>query len=806
MSHLNSPFDPIYSFNTGIGAIFTEVKDNSDFSEIAADDSNIPILPLRGEVVFPFISLPIQVGRESTLKLIDKALRNQEAVFAVKQTDSSVENPGAQDLCKVGVVCKIVKLIELPDKTKTVFLISGNRARLEKVKRKTPFLTGTISPMSESVPDYNDPEMHALIASVFEVYNRILDAFGIDESQELRFAFKQFENPLKQLNFICVHSPLDPKQKQQLLEESDVKARTFMLARMLENAYQLVKLKADIQMRTQEDLTQQQKEHFLHQQIRTIQDELGGSTEDSDLEELRGRASEISWPEYAQKHFEKEIKKLERFNASNPEYSIQYNYLDTLLSLPWKKFSQEDINIGKVTKVLNHDHYGLEKVKDRIIEHVAVMKLRKDMKSPILCLHGSPGVGKTSLGKSIATALGRDYCRVSLGGLHDESEIRGHRRTYIGAMPGRIISAMAKCGTSNPVFVLDEIDKIGNDYKGDPSTALLEVLDPEQNSHFHDNYLDVDYDLSNVFFIATANDLSTISRPLLDRMELVNISGYITAEKIEIARRHLIPRIIEQHGFEKEDISFQKSAIEYLIERYTRESGVRQLEKQIASVVRKTARLKASGLPFDKEITRQKIRELLGAETVNPDVYENNDCTGVVTGLAWTQVGGEILFIESSISKGKGEVLSMTGNLGDVMKESATLAMKYIKANAEKFGIDPKTIAESDVHIHVPEGAIPKDGPSAGITMATSLVSSFTGRKVREKTAMTGEITLRGKILPVGGIKEKILAAKRAGIKDIVLCCQNRKDIEEINEKYLKGLTFHYFDRIEEVISFALLD
>lgn len=804
MSHLNSPFDPIYSFNTSVGAFFTEVKESQDFSNLITDDSSIPVLPLRGEVIFPFISMPIQAGRESTLKLIDHALKKQEAIFAVKQTDSSIENPGIRDLCRIGVVCKAVKLIELPDGTKTVFLISGNRARLDKLKKKTPFLTGSISFEPETVPDYNDAEMHALISSVFEVYNRILDAFGIDESQELRFAFRQFENPLKRLNFICVHSPLDPMQKQQLLEESDVKKRTYMLAKMLENAYQLVKLKADIQMRTQEDLTQQQKEHFLHQQIRTIQNELGGSTEEIDIEELQRRASEKVWPDYTQKHFEKEIKKLERFNVSNPEYSIQYNYLDTLLNLPWKSYTMEEINVAKVEKILNHDHYGLEKVKDRILEHVAVMKLRGDMKSPILCLYGPPGVGKTSLGKSIATALGRDYQRISLGGLHDESEIRGHRRTYIGALPGRIISAMAKCGSSNPVFVLDEIDKIGNDYKGDPSTALLEVLDPEQNSHFHDNYIDVDYDLSNVFFIATANDLSTISRPLLDRMEIVNIAGYITAEKVEIAKHHLIPRQLEELGFEKGEISFQKSAIEYIIERYTRESGVRQLEKQIASVIRKIARAKASAQEYQKEVTKSLVKNLLGAELVNPEVYENNDFPGVVTGLAWTQAGGEILFIESSVSKGKGEILTMTGNLGDVMKESATLAMKYIKANAERFGIDSKKISESDVHIHVPEGAIPKDGPSAGITMVTSLISAFTGRKVKDKIAMTGEITLRGKILPVGGIKEKILAAKRAGIKDIILCSQNKKDIDEINDKYLKGLSFHYFDKINDVIPFAI--
>lgn len=805
MSQINSLFDNIYSLNGGFNAIFTEIKDDSNLADLNSDNPNVAIIPLRNEVIFPFISIPIQVGRESTVKLVNDALRKQSVVFAVKQKDAGVENPTESDLCKTGVLCRVLKIIELPDKTKTAFLMCGGRARLEKVKKRKPYLIGSVESYPEEIPSPNDNEMMALCSYVLDLYNRILEAYGIDDSQDLRFAFRQYDNVLKQMNFICVHSPLDADQKQQLLDYSDFKERLFNLVKMLESAYQLAKLKADIQMKTHEDLSQQQKEHFLHQQIRAIQDELGGSTEETDINALKEKAKNIIWPDFAQKHFEKELKKLERYNISNPEYSIQYNYLDTLLTLPWKNYSSEEININKVSKVLNHDHYGLEKVKERILEHVAVMKLRNDMKSPILCLYGPPGVGKTSLGKSIASALGRDYCRVSLGGLHDESEIRGHRRTYIGAMPGRIISAMLKCGTSNPVFVLDEVDKIGNDYKGDPSTALLEVLDPEQNNKFHDNYLDVDYDLSNVFFIATANDLSTISRPLRDRMEIIDIGGYITEEKIEIAAKHLLPQVLEKHGFKSNEISIDKSAIEYIIDRYTRESGVRTLRKKLASLIRKIARRKAGGDEYPTRINKNIVKELLGAEEVNPDKYENNKYPGVVTGLAWTQVGGEILFIESTAMKGKGDQLTITGNLGNVMKESATLALKYIKSNYEKFGIEYEKLAESDIHIHVPEGAIPKDGPSAGITMVTSLVSTLTGRLVKEKIAMTGEITLRGKVLPVGGIREKILAAKRAGIKDIILCSQNKKDVEEINAKYLKGLDFHYFDSIEDVVNFALI-
>ena len=566
---------------------------------------------------------------------------------------------------------------------------------------------------------------------------------------------------------------------------------------------QFLELKADIQSKTREDLSQQQREHFLQQQIRTIQDELG--TSEDEIAELEARAQKKKWSEETAKAFHKELRKLERINPQSPDFNVQYSYLDTLLNLPWNVFTVDKFNLKTVENKLNHDHYGLDKVKDRILEHLSVLKLRGDMKSPIICLYGPPGVGKTSLGKSVADALGRKYARVSLGGLHDEAEIRGHRRTYIGAMPGRIIDALRKCESSNPVFVLDEIDKLGKDFKGDPSSALLEVLDPEQNSHFHDNYIDMDYDLSKILFIATANSLQTLSQPLLDRMEIIEINGYIMEEKVEIAKKHLIPKQLEEHGFQPKEIDFNKAAITKIIESYTRESGVRQLDKKIAKVLRRCARLKATDSEVPKTITLNHLTEVLGAAEYSKDHYEGNDFAGVVTGLAWTAVGGEILFVESSLSRGKGEKLTLTGNLGDVMKESAVIAMQYLKSHSSLFGIDYELFDKYNVHIHVPEGAIPKDGPSAGVTMVTSLASSFTQRKVRPNLAMTGEITLRGKVLPVGGIKEKILAAKRAGITDIILCQENKKDIDEIKDIYLKGLTFHYVSTIKDVIDIALL-
>ena len=767
--------------------------------------NSIPVLPLRDMVPMPQITFPVSVGRESSIRLTREASAISEIIFIVTQKDPQTETPGKRDLYSVGVVARVVKVLDLPDGSTTSIVQTLNRGKLLKIKKKDPYLRGEIEALPEIVPDPSDKEMHVLIESIDDSYAKILDQIGENETRELRFTIRNMQNPLHKINFICANSPIDTKTKQHLLEFSDLKERTLALVKELETAWKLMQIKAEIQSKTSMDLSRQQREHFLQAQIRTIQDELGGSVEDQEIDELLTKAKKMKWPEDVDRHFHKEIQKLERYNASNPEYSVLFTYLETLLALPWNNYSDGEVNIAKVEEVLERDHYGLKEVKERIIEQIAVMKLRGDMKSPILCLYGPPGVGKTSLGKSIAEAIGREYARISLGGLHDESEIRGHRKTYIGAMPGRIISAMKKCGTSNPVFVLDEIDKIGNDYKGDPSTALLEVLDPEQNDKFHDNYVDIDYDLSKVLFIATANDLSTVSRPLLDRMELIEINGYISDEKEEIALRHLIPKVLREHGLEESSIEFSRDSLRYIIERYTREAGVRSLEKKLAKVIRKLAVLKAKGEKVPARLGKEDIIRFLGPEEVSTDEYEGNDYTGVVTGLAWTQAGGEILFIEASLSEGKGEKLTLTGNLGDVMKESAIIALDYIKAHAQELDIDMNVLQSRDIHIHVPEGAVPKDGPSAGITMLTALCSAFTDRKVKAKLAMTGEMTLRGKVLPVGGIKEKILAAKRAGITDIILSGENRKDIEKIDPEYLKGLSFHYVERAMEVLQLALL-
>ena len=785
--------------------IFAEIKVERDPNGENAPEigtTDMPILALRNMVLFPGITLPIAVGRTKSMELINAAQQNKLPIGVVCQRSGETEDPGIDDLYKTGVVADIVKVLELPDNTTNVILQGRSRFLLDGITTNVPFLRGNITISEDELPDPNDKEFAALMLSIKEIVTNILK--NIDGGKEMMFAIKNIDNVIYLINFLAANMPISPAQKQTLLEEKSIKKRAYKLYAFLAKEAQFLALKADIQTKTREDLSQQQREHFLQQQIRTIQDELG-TTSDDDIEELAKRAESKKWNEETAATFEKELKKLERINPQSPDFFVQYSYLDTVLNLPWNEFTNDNFNLKKVESKLNKDHYGLEKVKDRILEQLAVLKLRGDMKAPILCLYGPPGVGKTSLGKSIADALDRNYVRVSLGGLHDEAEIRGHRRTYIGAMPGRIIQGLIKSKSSNPVFVLDEIDKLGQDFKGDPSSALLEVLDPEQNSHFHDNYIDIDYDLSKILFIATANSLAELSQPLLDRMEIIEINGYIQEEKVEIARKHLIPKQLAENGFSPKEIDFPKATIAKIIESYTRESGVRELDKKIAKVLRRIARLKASNEQFPHSVSLANLREYLGAEDYNRDKYEGNEFAGVVTGLAWTAVGGEILFVESSLSKGKGEKLTLTGNLGDVMKESAVIALQYLKAHSAQFGINYELFDKYNVHIHVPEGAIPKDGPSAGVTMVTSLVSSFTQRKVRPNLAMTGEITLRGKVLPVGGIKEKILAAKRAGITDIILCNENRKDIDEIKDTYLKGLTFHYVSTIKDVIDIALL-
>ena len=801
----NNLLDDANDNATTIMPIFAEVEGNPDIECPGVAEVDLPILPLRNMVMYPGVALPVSVGRAKSLQLIKEAYAQKQYIGVTCQKDMYVDEPEYKDLYEIGTIAEIVKILEMPDGSTTVILQGKRRFHLDNLTTFTPYLRGNISLLEEKMPKSNDKEFEALISAIKDMTFNILKTLG-EPSRELMFALRNIENSHYLINFLCSNIPLNTQQKQDLLNIDSVKQRAFSLYTALSKEAQLIEIKASIQSRTREDLNQQQREHFLQQQIKTIQDELGGSVQEQDIQELKEKASKKKWDASVAAIFEKELRKLERLYPQSPDFSVQYNYLETLTDLPWNEFTKDNFNLKHAQKQLDKDHYGLEKVKDRILEHLAVLKLRGDLKSPIICLYGPPGVGKTSLGKSIAEALKRKYVRISLGGLHDEAEIRGHRRTYIGAMPGRIIQGLLKAGSSNPVFVLDEIDKIGNDFKGDPASALLEVLDPEQNNAFHDNYLDIDYDLSNILFIATANNLNTISQPLLDRMELIDITGYILEEKVEIGRRHLVPKQLENHGLVKGDVDIPKKTMEVIVDSYTRESGVRELDKKIAKIMRKIARKKALEEEYPHTITVNDLHEYLGIKEYSRDKYEGNEYAGVVTGLAWTAVGGEILFVESSLSKSKGEKLTLTGNLGDVMKESAIIAMQYIKAHAEMLNISDNVFDKWNVHIHVPEGAIPKDGPSAGITMVTSIASSFTQRKVRPNLAMTGEITLRGRVLPVGGIKEKILAAKRANIKDIILSEENKKDIDEIKENYIKGLTFHYVRNIKEVLDFALLN
>ena len=768
---------------------------------------NVPILAVRNLVLFPGVVSPILIGRDSSKILMQRADKNKSIIGIVCQHDPDVEVPMQEDLYETGVYAKILKLMTLPNGNVTVIVQCFSRLHLKQITKVSPFLMGDVEQLADIEPDKRDREFKTAIEDLRSQVNEYVSM--LDEiPDEASFAIKNITNDIMALNFVCSNLPFSVKEKIKLLEMESVKERLFNMMKIINREINLLNLKADIRNKTREDLDEQQKNYFLQQQIKNIQAEMGN--ESPEKYELLRKAATKKWSMEIDKIFRKEVDKLDNLNPQGPEFSVQLTYLQTLVGLPWGEYTKDDLNLKRAQKILDEDHYGMEKVKERIMEHMAVLALRGDLKSPIICLYGPPGVGKTSLGKSIASAMKRKYVRVSLGGLHDEAEIRGHRRTYIGAMPGRIIKSIQKANSSNPVFILDEIDKVTQStHNGDPASALLEVLDPEQNSAFHDNYLDVDYDLSKVLFIATANNLSTIPRPLLDRMEIIEVTGYTTEEKIEIAKRHLIPRELENTGLNVKGMkpTFTKAAIEMIIERYTRESGVRQLEKQVNKALRKIAykRQMEEGADY-KKITPAEVEGLLGNPPFYRDIYQGNDYAGVVTGLAWTSVGGEILFIETSLSKGKGSKLTLTGNLGDVMKESAILAVEYVKAHAETLNIDYRIFDNWNIHIHVPEGATPKDGPSAGITIATSIASALTQRKVRKNTAMTGEITLRGRVLPVGGIKEKILAAKRAGITDIVMCQENEKDVKEIPEVYLKGVTFHYVENVQDVWKFALTD
>ncbi|SEQ43314.1 ATP-dependent Lon protease [Hyunsoonleella jejuensis] len=764
--------------------------------------ASLPILSLRNTVLFPGVVIPITAGRDTSIKLINDANKGSKVIGVVAQKDETIENPKAKDIFSIGTVARILRVLKMPDGNVTVIIQGKKRFRVEEVVTEKPYITATIQDLPEAKPAQKNKEFSAIIDSIKDLALEIIKE-SPNIPSEASFAIKNIESNSFLVNFVSSNMNLSVSEKQELLENNDLKSRALATLKHMNVEFQKLALKNDIQSKVQMDMSQQQREYFLHQQMKTIQEELGGVSHDEEIDEMKARAKDKLWDENVAKHFEKEIGKLQRMNPQVSEYSIQRNYLELILDLPWNEFSEDLFDLKRAKKILDRDHYGLDDVKRRIIEYLAVLKLRNDMKSPILCLYGPPGVGKTSLGKSIAEALGREYVRMSLGGLRDEAEIRGHRKTYIGAMPGRIIQSLKKAGTSNPVFVLDEIDKLSNSHQGDPSSAMLEVLDPEQNSEFYDNFLEMGYDLSKVMFIATSNSLATIQPALRDRMEIINVTGYTIEEKVEIAKRHLLPKQLKEHGLDASHLKIGKPQLEKIVEGYTRESGVRGLEKQIAKMVRHAAKNIAMEEDYNIKVTNQDIIEVLGGPKLERDKYENNNVAGVVTGLAWTSIGGDILFIESILSKGKG-TLSITGNLGKVMKESATIAMEYIKSNADKFGVNPEVFEKYNVHIHVPEGATPKDGPSAGVTMLTSLVSLFTQKKVKKSLAMTGEITLRGKVLPVGGIKEKILAAKRAKIKEILLCEDNRRDIEEIKPEYLKGLTFHYVTDMSQVIDIAI--
>jgi len=804
---MNDPLEDIVSFSNLLEEDSEFIPLMSPEDEESMNAEEIPelvgILPLRNTVLFPGVVIPITIGRDKSIKLVKEAYHSTKVIGVLAQKDVDIEDPEPKDMNRIGTVARIIKMLQMPDGSTTVIIQGKKRFEVKEMVEVEPYFKASITAFDEIKPARKSKEFNALVDSLKDIaLNIIRQSPNIPSESE--FALKNIESPSFLINFISSNMDATVAEKQKMLEVADLKERAVMVLEHLTKNLQMLELKNQIQSKVKVDIDKQQREYFLNQQMKQIQEELGVNSLDQEVDEMRKKAADKKWAKKVVEHFQKELDKLGRMNPSAGEYSVQMNYLDTLLELPWGEYTKDNFDIKHAQKVLDRDHFGLKKVKERILEHLAVLKLKGDLKAPILCLVGPPGVGKTSLGKSIAEAVGRQYVRVSLGGLKDESEVRGHRKTYIGAMPGRIVQNIKKAKSSNPVFVLDELDKVGNDYHGDPSSALLEVLDPEQNESFYDNYLEVEYDLSKVMFVATANSLSTIQPALRDRLEIIEVSGYTVEEKLEIAKRHLLPKQISEHGLKKPDVKLNKKVLEKVVEEYTRESGVRGLEKTIAKIVRNRAKYVALEEPRSAAITVEDVEEILGPPKVQRDRYSDNSFAGVVTGLAWTAVGGDILFIESSLSKGKGK-LTLTGNLGDVMKESAVIALEYLKSHADKLGLKPEVFDNWNLHIHVPEGATPKDGPSAGITIFTALASLYTQRKVRDKLAMTGEITLRGKVLPVGGIKEKILAAKRARIKEVILSSDNRKDVEEIESEYLKGLTFHYVSNMDEVIATALL-
>ena len=803
----NTPFGDIVfgdNLNEESGELI-QILEPADDEMLEPEDlpDELPILPVRNTVLFPGVVIPVTVGRSKSIKLVKKAYNGDRIVGVVAQTNSSNEEPKATDIYKTGTIARILKMLVLPDGNTTIIIQGKNRFEITKMVQESPYMLARIRLLQEFFPEDADENLSALIGSLKDSASQILK-LNPEIPQEAQVALDNIESSSFLTHFLSSNVNVDVAEKQKLLEINDGVKRAELLLQYMLKDIQMLELKREIHNKVHSDIDQQQRDYFLRQQMKVLQDELGQDGPDQEVNALREKALGKDWPQEVQEHFNKELDKILRMNPAAAEYPVAMSYVELLIDLPWNEATEDNFDLKRARQVLDRDHFGMEKIKDRIIEYLAVRKLKNDLKGPIICLYGPPGVGKTSLGKSVAEALGREYVRMSLGGLHDEAEIRGHRKTYIGAMPGKIIQNLKKAGASNPVFILDEIDKISSDFRGDPSSALLEVLDPEQNNTFKDNYLEVDYDLSKVLFIATANSLDTIQRPLRDRMEIIEITGYTIEEKLQIAKKHLIPKQKEEHGLKPKDVSFSEKAIQTIIEGYTRESGVRNLERQIGGVVRNAAKSIAMEEDYQKSITPAQVAKVLGSPIFDNDEYEDNEMPGVVTGLAWTPVGGDILFIESSLSRGKGK-LTLSGQLGDVMKESAVTALSYLRSNAEGLGIDHRVFDRYDLHIHVPAGAIPKDGPSAGITMLTSLASVFTQRKVKAKLAMTGEITLRGKVLPVGGIKEKILAAKRAGIKNILLCTRNKKDIEEISKDYLKDLKIHYVSRVEEVLDLALL-